>query len=54
MQIGEVVFRGGVGEFQFCELTEKEEPKFTGISEAQHYQKMKKWECIKKLAQKEF
>ena len=28
-----VEFRGKAVKFQFCELTEKEEPKFTGISE---------------------
>ncbi len=33
VQISEVVFRGGVVEFQFCELTEEEEPKIVGISE---------------------
>ena len=33
VQISEVVFRGGVVEFQFCELTEKEEPKLLGITE---------------------
>ena len=27
VQISEVIFRGGIVEFQFCELTEKEEPK---------------------------
>tara|TARA_R100001594_G_scaffold149170_2_gene206227 strand:- start:1634 stop:1996 length:363 start_codon:yes stop_codon:yes gene_type:complete len=29
VQIAEVSFRGGIVEFQFCELTEKEEPKIT-------------------------
>ena len=29
VQIAEVGFRGGIVEFQFCELTEKEEPKIT-------------------------
>jgi hypothetical protein len=33
VQISEVVFRGGIVEFQFCELTEKEEPKMLGISD---------------------
>jgi hypothetical protein len=33
VQKEEVEYRGKVVEFQFCELTEKEEPKFTGISE---------------------
>jgi len=33
VQKEEVEFRGKVVEFQFCELTEKEEPKFTGIAE---------------------
>jgi len=31
VQIDEVVFRDGVVEFQFCELTEKEEPKILAI-----------------------
>ena len=29
VQIGEVSFRNGIVEFQYCELTEKEEPKIT-------------------------
>ena len=29
----QIEFRSKVVEFQFCELTEKEEPKFTGVSE---------------------
>ena len=29
----EVEFRDGMVKFHFCELTEKEEPKFTGVSE---------------------
>jgi len=33
VQKEEVEYRGKILEFQFCELTEKEEPKFTGISE---------------------
>lgn len=33
VQKEQVEFRGKVVEFQFCELTEKEEPKFTGLSE---------------------
>jgi hypothetical protein len=33
VQKEEVEYRGKVVEFQFCELTEKEEPKFTGIAE---------------------
>jgi hypothetical protein len=33
VQKEEVEYRGKVVEFQFCELTEKEEPKFTGLSE---------------------
>ena len=33
VQKEQVEFRGKVVEFQFCELTEKEEPKFTGITE---------------------
>jgi len=33
VQISEVVFRGGIVEFQYCELTEEEEPKLVGISE---------------------
>tara|TARA_Y100000310_G_scaffold338228_1_gene427294 strand:+ start:3894 stop:4256 length:363 start_codon:yes stop_codon:yes gene_type:complete len=31
VQIDEVVFREGVVEFQFCELTEKEEPKLLAV-----------------------
>ncbi len=33
VQIGEVVFRGGVVEFQYCELTEKEEPKLPAMND---------------------
>tara|TARA_R110001583_G_scaffold102506_3_gene249120 strand:- start:348 stop:737 length:390 start_codon:yes stop_codon:yes gene_type:complete len=33
VQKEQVEFRSKVVEFQFCELTEKEEPKFTGVSE---------------------
>ena len=33
VQKEEVEYRGKVVEFQFCELTEKEEPKFTGVSD---------------------
>ena len=33
VQIGEVVFRGGVVEFQYCELTEKEEPKLPSMAD---------------------
>ena len=33
VQIDEVVFRNGVVEFQFCELTEKEEPKMLAVPE---------------------
>ena len=33
VQEEEVEFRGKAVKFQFCELTEKEEPKFTGISD---------------------
>ena len=33
VQIDEVVFRNGVVEFQFCELTEKEEPKILAVPE---------------------
>ena len=33
VQTAEVDFRDGTVEFQFCELTEKEEPKFTGVSD---------------------
>ena len=32
VQKEQVEYRGKVVEFQFCELTEKEEPKFTGVS----------------------
>jgi len=34
VQIDTVDFRGKTVEFQFCELTEKEEPKFTGVDDA--------------------
>tara|TARA_R110000765_G_scaffold344909_2_gene435200 strand:- start:625 stop:987 length:363 start_codon:yes stop_codon:yes gene_type:complete len=34
VQTEKIEFRKKVVEFQFCELTEKEEPKFTGISES--------------------
>lgn len=41
VQIGEVSFRGGIVEFQFCELTEKEEPKITMLpDEAPEEEKM--------------
>ena len=30
---GEVEYKNKLVEFQFCELTEKEEPKFTGLSD---------------------
>ena len=33
VQKEEVEYRGKILEFQFCELTEKEEPKFTGIND---------------------
>ena len=33
VQEEEVEFRDGMVNFHFCELTEKEEPKFTGVSE---------------------
>mgnify|MGYP005818689477 FL=1 len=33
VQEEEVEYREGMVYFQFCELTEKEEPKFTGVSE---------------------
>ena len=33
VQEEEVEYRDGMVKFHFCELTEKEEPKFTGISE---------------------
>ena len=33
VQTEKVEFRDKVVEFQFCELTEKEEPKFTGVSD---------------------
>ena len=33
VQKEQVEYRGKVVEFQFCELTEKEEPKFTGVAE---------------------
>ena len=31
VQIDEVVFRSGIVEFQYCELTEKEEPKMLAV-----------------------
>ena len=34
VQLEKVDFRGKTVEFQFCELTEKEEPKFTGVNDA--------------------
>jgi len=34
VQIDEVVFRGGVVEFQYCELTEKEEPKLPAVNDS--------------------
>ena len=34
VQIDEVIFRGGVVEFQYCELTEKEEPKLPAVNES--------------------
>ena len=33
VQEEEVEYRDGMVKFHFCELTEKEEPKFTGVSE---------------------
>ena len=33
VQIDEVIFREGVVEFQFCELTESEEPKLLSVPE---------------------
>jgi hypothetical protein len=33
VQIGEVEFRGKVVKYQFCELVEKEEPKFRALSD---------------------
>ena len=33
VQEEEVEYRDGTVKFQFCELTEKEEPKFTGVSD---------------------
>ena len=33
VQVKEIEYREGFVEFHFCELTEKEEPKFTGVSE---------------------
>jgi len=33
VQEDEVEYRDGMVKFHFCELTEKEEPKFTGVSE---------------------
>tara|TARA_R100000963_G_C4639485_1_gene103204 strand:+ start:1024 stop:1386 length:363 start_codon:yes stop_codon:yes gene_type:complete len=33
VQIDEVIFRGGIVEFQFCELTELEEPKLTPVAD---------------------
>ena len=33
VQTSEVEYRNKLVQFQFCELTEKEEPKFTGVSD---------------------
>ena len=33
VQIDKVEYRTKIVEFQFCELTEKEEPKFTGLND---------------------
>jgi hypothetical protein len=33
VQEEEVLYKDGMVQFHFCELTEKEEPKFTGVSE---------------------
>ena len=33
VQKGEVEYKNKLVKFQFCELTEKEEPKFTGLSD---------------------
>lgn len=33
VQLKEIEYREGLVKFHFCELTEKEEPKFTGVSE---------------------
>ena len=39
VQIEKVEYRGKTVEFQFCELTEKEEPKFTGVSDTMSEEK---------------
>ena len=56
VQEEEVEFRDKVVQFQFCELTEKEEPKFTGMSESlSEEDKMAKYQelgikrCLKML-----
>ena len=57
VQEEEVEFRDKVVQFQFCELTEKEEPKFTGMSDSlSEEEKMSKYQelgmerCIRMLA----
>jgi len=39
VQIEKVEYRGKMVEFQFCELTEKEEPKFTGVTDSMSEEK---------------
>ena len=47
VQKEEVEYKGGIVKFHFCELTEKEEPKFTGISEdTPEEEKMAKYQEI--------
>jgi len=47
VQKEEIDYKGGVVKFHFCELTEKEEPKFTGISEdTPEEEKMTKYQEI--------
>ena len=56
VQEEEVEYREGLVHFHFCELTEKEEPKFTGINEdlpedekMAMYQELGSQRCIKMI-----
>ena len=47
VQKEEIEYKGGMVKFHFCELTEKEEPKFTGISDDMpEDEKMEKYQEI--------
>ncbi len=57
VQEEEVEFRDRIVQFQYCELTEKEEPKFTGMSDSlSEEEKMAKYQelgtsrCLKMLS----